>query len=49
MPQLIVYMKVNILNVDCSNLKNNHFKLRHAPYSNRCGALKENETDKGKY
>ena len=36
MPQLIVNMKVNTQNKDCGNLKNNRFKLRHAPYSNRC-------------
>ncbi len=35
MPQLAVYMKVNTKNKDYRNLKNNCFKMRHAPYSNR--------------
>jgi len=36
MPQLAVNMEVNAQNKDCPNLKNNRFKMRHAPYSNRC-------------
>jgi len=35
MPQLVVNMKVNTKNKDYRNLKNNRFKLRHAPYLNR--------------
>ena len=35
MPQLAVNMKVNTRNKISRNLKKNHFKLRHAPYSNR--------------
>ncbi len=35
MPQLIVNMKVNTHNKGFCNKKNNRFKLRHAPYSNR--------------
>jgi len=36
MPQLVVNMKVNAQkNIDCRNFKNNRFKMRHAPYSNR--------------
>ena len=35
MPQLTVNMKVSTQNKNCRNTKNNRFKLRHAPYSNR--------------
>ncbi len=41
MPQLAVSMKVNTQNKISRNLKNNRFKMRHAPYSNRCATLKE--------
>jgi len=44
MPQLVVNMKVNTQNKHCRNLKNYRFKMRHAAYSNRCGALREKET-----
>ncbi len=43
MPQLVVNMKDNTQNKDCRNLKNNCFKLRHAPYSNCYLLLKKNE------
>ena len=33
--QLVVNMEVNSQNKHCRKLKNNRFKLRHAPYSNR--------------
>ena len=36
MPQLVVNMKVNTINKIYSSLKNNRFKMRHAPYLNRC-------------
>ena len=36
MPQLIVNMNVNTQNKVSHKLKNNRFKLRHAPYLNRC-------------
>ena len=36
MPQLVVNMEVNIQNEDCRKLKNYRFKMRHAPYLNRC-------------
>jgi len=35
MPQLVVYMKVKALMNIGSKLKDNNFKLRHAPYSDR--------------
>ena len=35
MPQLVVNMKVNTQNKHYRNLKNNRFKMRHAPYLNR--------------
>ena len=36
MPQVVVNMKVRaLINIDCK-LKVNSFKMRHAPYSNRC-------------
>jgi len=35
MPQLVVNMKFNTQNVISCNLKNNRFKMRHTPYSNR--------------
>jgi hypothetical protein len=35
MPQSVVNMKVNTQNKISRNLKNNRFKMRHAPYSNR--------------
>ncbi len=35
MPQLVVNMKDRIQNKGSRNTKNNRFKLRHAPYSNR--------------
>jgi len=35
LPQLVVNMDVNTQNKHCRNLKNNRFKLRHAPYLNR--------------
>ncbi len=35
MPQLIVDMEVNTQNKHYRSLKNNRFKMRHAPYSNR--------------
>ncbi len=35
MPQLVVNMKDNTQNKISRNLKNNRFKMRHAPYSNR--------------
>jgi hypothetical protein len=35
MPQVVVYMKVNLLNKDFRSTKNKRFKMRHAPYSNR--------------
>ena len=35
MPQLVVNMKVNTQNKISRNLKNNRFKMRHAPYSKR--------------
>ena len=35
-----VYMKVNTQNKVSHKLKNNRFKLRHAPYSNRWASLK---------
>ena len=39
MPQLVVIMRDRaLINIDCK-LKLNSFKLRHAPYSNRCGQL----------
>lgn len=34
-------MKHNQQNKISVNLKNNRFKLRHAPYLNRCGAYNE--------
>jgi len=37
MPQLVVNMKVNIQNKISRNLRNNRFKMRHAPYLNRWG------------
>ena len=37
MPQLAVNMKVNTQNKVSCKLKVNSFKLRHAPYTNRCG------------
>ena len=42
MPQLIVYMKVNTQNKISCNLKNHRFRMRHAPYSNRCAQAKDN-------
>ena len=39
--QLVVNMEVNSQNKHCRKLKNNRFKLRHAPYSNRCSAFSE--------
>ncbi len=36
MPQLVVNMEDTVSNKDCRNTKNNRFKVRHAPYSNRC-------------
>jgi len=41
MPQVVVNMEVNIQNKVGRKLKNNCFKLRHAPYSNRCASCKE--------
>jgi len=35
MPQLVVIVKVNAQYKVYHNLKNNRFKLRHAPYTNR--------------
>jgi len=43
MPQLVVNMKVNTQNKVCRKLKNNHFKLQHAPYLNRCRAFEKTE------
>ena len=40
MPQLVVNMKDNTQNIVSRNLKNNRFKLRHAPYSNRWAQAK---------
>ena len=36
-------LSINILalNKICSKLKINRFKMRHAPYSNRCGAFNQ--------
>ena len=47
MPQLVANMKITALNKVCRKLKNNRFKMRHAPYSNRYAKLKYsiNETD----
>ena len=39
MPQLVVNMKLNIQNSISHNLKNSRFKMRHAPYLNRCSQL----------
>ncbi len=39
MPQLVVDVKVNTQNKVSSNLKNNHFKMRHAPYLDRWAAI----------
>jgi len=36
MPQIVVNMKVDIQNKISRRLKNNRFKMRHTPYSNRC-------------
>ena len=44
MPQVVVNMKVETQNKDCRKLKNNRFKLRNAPYSNRYSQKKDNET-----
>ena len=43
MPQLAVNMKERALINIGSKLKVNGSIMRHAPYSNRCGALKTNE------
>jgi hypothetical protein len=43
MPQLAVNMEVNTQNKISRNLKNNRFKMRHTPYSNRCIPLKNDE------
>ena len=43
MPQLVVNMKVNTTYKDYRKLKNYRFKMRHAPYLNRCASCKENE------
>jgi len=40
MPQLVVNVKDNMQNRISRKLKNNRFKLRHAPYSNRYQTLK---------
>jgi hypothetical protein len=40
MPQFAVNMKDNTQNKVSYKLKNNCFKLRHAPYSNRYQQLK---------
>jgi hypothetical protein len=37
MPQIVVNMNVKTQNKHSRNLKNNRFKMRHAPYLNRCG------------
>jgi len=34
MLQLVINIKVIEQNKDCRNLKNNRFKMQHAPYSN---------------
>ena len=39
MPQLVVNIKVNTHNKISYKLKNNRFKLRHAPYLNRWGTF----------
>ena len=41
MPQLVDRIKVNILNKDYRKLKNYRFKMRHAPYLNRCVQSKD--------
>ena len=38
MPQLVVNMDVKTQNKECRKLKNYRFKMRHAPYLNRCVA-----------
>jgi hypothetical protein len=41
MPQSVVNME-DINNIKLSrNLNNNRFKMRYAPYSNRCSKLKQ--------
>jgi len=35
MPQIVVNMNDGVSNKVCSKLKNNRFKQRYAPYSNR--------------
>lgn len=34
MPQMVVNIKVGCVNIFSRDLKNNRFKMRHAPYSN---------------
>jgi len=41
MPQLVVNMKVDTQNIVSRKLKSKHFKLRHAPYSNRYHQLEK--------
>ncbi len=46
MPQLAVNMKVNTRNKISRNLKNNRFKMRHAPYLNRSLQLFKDKTNR---